>query len=442
MSRARGVLPGGARQVRRRSGLRRPRAPARRAAAGGRRRRRSRCGGGSSTCPSSTSRRSTRRSASRCVPTTSPARASTTTPCPTSSPSSSAKGLARRQRGRDLRLPARASRAATASRCRSSCASRTAATATRRPTWPRCATASATLGARRAGLRRRLAAGAAPGHGVRRPRGWPAGRASPYASSTSPSGRCWARDKKMLKTRAGDTVQPGRSARRGGRARRRGRRGEAPRARPGDAARASPAAVGIGAVKYADLSSDRIKDYVFDWDRMLALRRQHRAVPQYAHARIRSILRKGADLGARSATAPSAIDEPAERALALALLEFRATVERTADTLQPHQLCAYLYGSPRRSRRSTSAARCSRPRRPRAPRGWRCASSRRACWRRGSSCSASRRPSSSDPERQRFFGAGVAVAAAGCTQKRPGPPSRRVSANRQPALGANWPSAS
>ena len=51
-------------------------------------------------------------------------------------------------------------------------------------------------------------------------------------------------------------------------------------------------AVGIGAVKYADLSSDRIKDYVFDWDRMLAFEGNTAPYLQYAHARIRSIFRQ------------------------------------------------------------------------------------------------------------------------------------------------------
>ena len=107
--------------------------------------------------------------------------------------------------------------------------------------------------------------------------------------------------------------------------------------------RASPAAVGIGAVKYADLSSDRIKDYVFDWDRMLALDGNTAPYLMYAHARIRSILRRS---GARSDAAAGGairVAEPAERALALELLEFPATVAKSAETLQPHRLCGTLY---------------------------------------------------------------------------------------------------
>lgn len=98
--------------------------------------------------------------------------------------------------------------------------------------------------------------------------------------------------------------------------------------------------VGIGAVKYADLSSDRVKDYVFDWKRMLAFEGNTAPYLQYAHARIRSIQRRAEDT-----LDPSAIvlQEPAEKALALELLGFAAAVEDVAVTLQPHRLCTYLY---------------------------------------------------------------------------------------------------
>jgi arginyl-tRNA synthetase len=102
--------------------------------------------------------------------------------------------------------------------------------------------------------------------------------------------------------------------------------------------------VGIGAVKYADLSSDRVKDYVFDWNRMLAFEGNTAPYLQYAHARIRSIFRRPEALGSLPAD-PKAIvlREPQERALALALLGFGASVVDVADTLQPHRLCTYLY---------------------------------------------------------------------------------------------------
>ena len=104
-------------------------------------------------------------------------------------------------------------------------------------------------------------------------------------------------------------------------------------------------AVGIGAVKYADLSSDRVKDYVFDWDRMLAFEGNTAPYLQYAHARIHSIFRRAAEEGSPAVTLPAApvVAEPAERDLALALLGFEAAVEATAEHLQPHRLCTYLF---------------------------------------------------------------------------------------------------
>ncbi|WP_051942568.1 arginine--tRNA ligase [Streptacidiphilus rugosus] len=103
--------------------------------------------------------------------------------------------------------------------------------------------------------------------------------------------------------------------------------------------------VGIGALKYADLSNNRVKDYVFDLDRMVSLNGDTATYLQYAHARMRSVLRKaGAEPGA-AAPAP-ALDlplAPAERTLALLLDEFGAAVAAVADTCEPHRLCAYLY---------------------------------------------------------------------------------------------------
>ncbi len=100
-------------------------------------------------------------------------------------------------------------------------------------------------------------------------------------------------------------------------------------------------AVGIGAIKYADLSNDRIKDYVFDWDRMLAFQGNTAPYLMYAHARVRSIFRKAGEqqLAQRSVQ----LTHPAERALALALLGFPSAVAQVASTLQPHLLCSYLY---------------------------------------------------------------------------------------------------
>ncbi len=101
-------------------------------------------------------------------------------------------------------------------------------------------------------------------------------------------------------------------------------------------------AVGIGAMKYADLSSQRNKNYVFAWDRLLAMEGNTAPYLQYAHARIQSMLRKAdpADVAARG---PLALDAPAEMALALQLVRFGDAVRSVGDTLEPHLLCTYLF---------------------------------------------------------------------------------------------------
>ena len=146
--------------------------------------------------------------------------------------------------------------------------------------------------------------------------------------------------------------------------------------------------VGIGAVKYADLSVGHDTEYVFDFDRMLALSGNTGPYVQYAAARIRSILRKagvlerhtaieaagseaagaafagdagtpaaGTDAAGTSAAVTAAgtdsdggtpatriaVVEPAERALALHLLEYGATLHKVREVLEPHRLCTYLF---------------------------------------------------------------------------------------------------
>jgi arginyl-tRNA synthetase len=104
------------------------------------------------------------------------------------------------------------------------------------------------------------------------------------------------------------------------------------------------AQVGVGAVKYADLSSDRIKDYIFDFDRMLAFEGNTGPYLQYAHARICSIARKAEAAGIDKGPTPSIVlgEEP-ERRLAVELLELETAVNAVADTLSPHKLATYLY---------------------------------------------------------------------------------------------------
>ena len=130
--------------------------------------------------------------------------------------------------------------------------------------------------------------------------------------------------------------------------------------------------VGIGAVKYADLSTGHDTEYVFDFDRMLALSGNTGPYVQYAAARIRSILRKagvleqhtaatgaagsdaagieaagsdaaGTDSDGGTPATVIAVVEPAERALALHLLEYGATLHKVREVLEPHRLCTYLF---------------------------------------------------------------------------------------------------
>jgi arginyl-tRNA synthetase len=100
-------------------------------------------------------------------------------------------------------------------------------------------------------------------------------------------------------------------------------------------------AVGIGAVKYADLSSDREKDYLFSWEKMLAMDGNTAVYLQYANTRILSILRKAETTPALDT--PVALNEPAERELALRIAQFPAAVQTAVDTYSPHKLSTYLY---------------------------------------------------------------------------------------------------
>jgi len=102
--------------------------------------------------------------------------------------------------------------------------------------------------------------------------------------------------------------------------------------------------VGVGAVKYADLSNDRSKDYVFDLDRMLAMDGNTGPYLQYAHVRTRSIARKAAEQGVAPAAGTAVlVTEPAERALVLQLLALDCVVHATSEALQPHRLTTYLF---------------------------------------------------------------------------------------------------
>jgi arginyl-tRNA synthetase len=111
----------------------------------------------------------------------------------------------------------------------------------------------------------------------------------------------------------------------------------------GDTRASVARAVGIGAVKYADLSSERVKDYTFDVERMVAFEGNTGPYLQYAHARIKSIFRRAGISAADVAGAPVVIAEPQERALAIALMGFADAVEAVVDGCAPHKLCTYLF---------------------------------------------------------------------------------------------------
>ncbi|WP_405628057.1 arginine--tRNA ligase [Streptomyces sp. NBC_00016] len=99
--------------------------------------------------------------------------------------------------------------------------------------------------------------------------------------------------------------------------------------------------VGVGAVKYADLSTSAVRDYKFDLDQMVSLNGDTSVYLQYAYARIQSILRKAGE--ARPVAHPELELTPAERALGLHLDQFGETVHEVAAAYEPHKLAAYLY---------------------------------------------------------------------------------------------------
>jgi len=166
---------------------------------------------------------------------------------------------------------------------------------------------------------------------------------SPERAVHVPFGNMLGADRKMFKTRSGETVKlvdlldeavaraaavvAGHSDLSGEEA--------------GEVARM----VGIGAVKYADLSTDRVKDYVFDWDRMLSFDGNTGPYLQYARVRCLSIFRRASlDPATHLGAAPPVVlGEPAERDLALALLQLPDAVEATIGSWSPHRLCAYLF---------------------------------------------------------------------------------------------------
>jgi len=104
-------------------------------------------------------------------------------------------------------------------------------------------------------------------------------------------------------------------------------------------------AVGIGAVKYADLVPNRQSDYVFSWDKMLALNGNSAPYLQYAYARTRSVFRKAGLQSSPAARGDAELQLKAEEEIALAkhLLKFGFVLEAAADEYRPNFICSYLY---------------------------------------------------------------------------------------------------
>ena len=103
--------------------------------------------------------------------------------------------------------------------------------------------------------------------------------------------------------------------------------------------------VGLGAIKYADLSQNRISDYVFDWQKMLAMNGNTATYLQYAYARVRSIFRKGntAPEAIRKLCPAIALSHPAERVLGVRLLRLPEVLDLAYSELKPNILTDYLF---------------------------------------------------------------------------------------------------
>ncbi|MBJ3813966.1 arginine--tRNA ligase [Shimwellia pseudoproteus] len=101
-------------------------------------------------------------------------------------------------------------------------------------------------------------------------------------------------------------------------------------------------AVGIGSVKYADLSKNRTTDYVFDWDNMLAFEGNTAPYMQYAYTRVLSVFRK-AGIDESALSAPVVLNDDREALLAARLLQFEETLTVVARDGTPHVMCSYLY---------------------------------------------------------------------------------------------------
>ncbi|MDN6109279.1 MAG: arginine--tRNA ligase [Enterobacterales bacterium] len=100
--------------------------------------------------------------------------------------------------------------------------------------------------------------------------------------------------------------------------------------------------VGIGAVKYADLSKSRTTNYIFDWDNMLAFEGNTAPYMQYAYTRVSSVFKR-AGIDEKSLTGDIVLTEDREKALAARLIQFEETITQVAREGTPHVMCTYLY---------------------------------------------------------------------------------------------------
>jgi arginyl-tRNA synthetase len=150
-------------------------------------------------------------------------------------------------------------------------------------------------------------------------------------------------DGKILRTRAGDTIKLSDLLDEGVERARAVFAELNPSPELDEAERAAIAeAVGVGAIKYADLSTARDSEYVFDWDRMISFKGNTGPYLQYATARIRSLFRR-AGIAPDAAPGPLRLAEPEERALALRLLGFGAATWQGGQAAEPHLLASYLF---------------------------------------------------------------------------------------------------
>ena len=147
-------------------------------------------------------------------------------------------------------------------------------------------------------------------------------------------------DRKIMKTRSGENVGLAEVLHE---AVERARRIIAARADqlPPDEAESTARLIGLGAVKYAELSQNRLTDYVFSWDKLLAFEGNTAPYLQNAYVRIRSIFRRAEEPA--NPAAPVFLNEPAERALCLKLLQYAEMVPLVLEEFRPNILANYLY---------------------------------------------------------------------------------------------------